>query len=530
MALLEEFKQMSDRISKELSEGKFDLSTIRRVFAAIPPPRGDARDTLEALKQNVDQLTGASGSVLDKALTLRDLINEGTFGVSVNGQLVTPVSVSNSLLVPTNTASDPLFDPLPTLTSAPVPENLRATATFKSVFVEWDIVDYANAGGVEIWRATTNALGSAVKVGQTTAKIYVDQTTLSGVTYYYWVRSFLSDGVTFSGYNAVSGTIASLGLVGNADLGNLIVTAAKLADGSVEETKIANLAVGNAAIQNGAITNAKIGNLAVDTAKIANAAVATAKIADLAVTNAKIADLAVGTAQIQDAAINNAKIANLAVGTANIADGAITTAKIGDAEITNAKIGSTIQSTVFTPGVAGWKIDKGSTIESYGGGGAQQFNLAATGTTPVIKAGNNFYVLGDGTAYFGGNLKAGIVTFDNIVSAAATRLELFTISGPNGNKTVNFYMDHPGYAWASVTVAWAYSGTSYTFSLETGISIPNAVVLSGSGSSNGGPGPTTTLWSGTALAQGWATVQVNPTISTASGDHTVFIAVFRSYR
>ena len=87
----------------------------------------------------------------------------------------------------------------------------------------------------------------------------------------------------------------------------------------MKSANIGNLAVGTAQIADAAITNAKIGSLAVDTANIK----------DAAISSAKIASLAVGTAQIADAAITNAKIGSLAVGTAQIANAAITDAQVG---------------------------------------------------------------------------------------------------------------------------------------------------------------------------------------------------------
>lgn len=46
-----------------------------------------------------------------------------------------------------------------------------------------------------------------------------------------------------------------------------------------------------------------------------------------------------------------------------IAGAAIQTAQIGDAQITNAKIGTVIQSNSYSPGTAGWKIDKNGNME-----------------------------------------------------------------------------------------------------------------------------------------------------------------------
>jgi len=121
-----------------------------------------------------------------------------------------------------------------------------------------------------------------------------------------------------------------------------------------------------------AATGTSATTLAVDTANIVNAAIVAAKIADLAVTRAKIALAAIGTAQIENAAI--------------------TTALINDAAITNAKIGNTIQSNDYSPGAAGWQIQKTGITEFNSGifRGSLQVKSSQTGarteiTNSVIK-------------------------------------------------------------------------------------------------------------------------------------------------
>lgn len=242
-------------------------------------------------------------------------------------------------------------------TVPPAPVNLTAVSAALTVILEWDNPLYANLAYAEIWRSTTDDISNAVRIGTTASFLYADAVGAGSITYYYWVR-FVSKKDVVGPYNAILGTMAATGLIGNVDLGPLIVEAANLAADAVEEgkikdaavttTKIANLAVGNAAIQNGAITNAKIGNLAVDSAKIADAAIVTAKIADGTITNAKIgnaeitgakiANATIGTANITNGAITNALIGDAQITTAKIADAQITTAKIGDAQISGAKI------------------------------------------------------------------------------------------------------------------------------------------------------------------------------------------------
>ncbi len=46
-----------------------------------------------------------------------------------------------------------------------------------------------NATGYQVWRNTASSSGTAIKIGQTTATTYDDNTAVKEVTYYYWVKS-----------------------------------------------------------------------------------------------------------------------------------------------------------------------------------------------------------------------------------------------------------------------------------------------------------------------------------------------------
>jgi hypothetical protein len=318
-------------------------------------------------------------------------------------------------------------------TAPPAPVNLTAVSAALTVILEWNNPLYANLAYAEIWRSTTNVLGNAVRIGTTPSFLYADAVGAGSITYYYWVR-FVSRKDVVGPYNSLVGTLAATGLVGNVDLGPLIIEADNLAANAVEEgkikdfavttTKIANLAVGNAAIANGAITNAKIGDLAVDSAKIADAAIVTAKIANGTITNAKIgtaeitgakiAGATIGTANITNGAITNAligdaqitgaKIANATIGTANIVDSNITNAKIGDGQITTAKIGDLQVDTLKIAGNAITVPLNTSVGSLLGGNGAYQTALSLTVTnTSSVPMG--VVLLFSGVVYYNSGLR-----------------------------------------------------------------------------------------------------------------------------
>jgi hypothetical protein len=277
---------IGQRLAEEFATGQADLSVVPKA-SSIPTPAEDVSSlykAVRAIKSVVDTLTGTAGSALDKALTTRDLINEGTFSYQPSVGLVggaTTVNVTGA----TGGGGGPVddyVDPRPVLDVPPTPTNLVATGAFKTIVLSWDLFNYRNHAFTEVWRATTDNLAVAVLLDSTEATIYTDASGTFGAFYYYWVRAVSDQGVA-GAFNASSGTLAALALIGNTDLGPLIIEADNLANGSVIGDKLAvgSIAVGSAAIANGAIRRALIELAAIDTAQIN----------DLAVTNGKVANL-----------------------------------------------------------------------------------------------------------------------------------------------------------------------------------------------------------------------------------------------
>jgi hypothetical protein len=362
---------------------------------ALPTPSSDPesmRVFLEKVKEILEVYEGIRGSKFDQVVTWRDMFQNGMVDLTVSGTRFTAYPLSPTINLPIT--SD--------FTPPPAPTGFTVSSGMTTIILSWTVATYGNHAYTEVWRSDTNNLAGASLIGTTNSFAYADSVGFTGSTKYYWIR-FVSQMDVKGPYNSATGTGSSTGLVGTADLTDLIITAnkiavgavtntkiadaainsqkladlaveaAKLADSSVTSTKIANLAVGTAAIATAAITAAKIDNLAVGNAAIANLAVTNAKIGDLAVDSAKIADAtivsgkiadaAITTAKIQDASITTAKIGLLQVTNALIQNAAISSAKIGDGEITNAKINDVIQSSDFSSGSSGWRIQKSGNAE-----------------------------------------------------------------------------------------------------------------------------------------------------------------------
>ncbi len=249
----------------------------------------------------------------------------------------------------------------------PAPLNLVAAGAMTSITLTWSGINY-NSGYsyTEIWRANSDNLGASVLIGTTTSGMFSDAVG-SDASHYYWVRfvNVLDDKGPFNATSGVAGATAP-------DLA-YVLSQLSSAYGATSDapffqldnpttingvTVAAGTYIKEAKIHNGEITNAKIGALAVDAAKIANATIV----------NAKIADGTIETAKIKDANI--------------------TTAKIADANITNAKIANTIESSSYSAGSAGWKIDKAGQMEmnnatfrgtlDVGGSASNRMNISST--------------------------------------------------------------------------------------------------------------------------------------------------------
>jgi hypothetical protein len=379
------------------------------VLPAIPEPTTEnTLDVLRAIRDILIVREGEAGDPLDQVVTYRELMQRGHLQRSIiTGEFVVNLpGLDGVTFLPVPSSAD-----APDFTPPPAPTGFAALGAIANILLDWDEPPYHNHAYTEVWRASVDDLGQAVRVGTTQSFLYADGVGVASGTRYYWIR-FVSQVNVVGPFNAIAGTSATTdtvtipdGSITTQKLADGAVTTVKLGDASVVTTKIgdsqivtakigdlqittgkigdsavtspqiaaaaivagkiatgaiiagdgviANAAIGSALIIDGAIINAKIGSLAVDSAKIADASVVTAKIADLNVTTAKIADANITTAKIGNAQITTALIALLAVTTGLINDLAVTSAKIDDLAVTAAKIAN---ATITTAKIANAQI------------------------------------------------------------------------------------------------------------------------------------------------------------------------------
>jgi len=287
------------------------MATNETKVPAIPPiPSGvdpQLKVYLNALDEALKVRLGRVGDPKDRAVTVRELINSGL----AENFLENPFD-------PNAGTPDTTFKPSER-TDTTLPEDvtgLSGSGTFQKIIISWNLAQFSNFAFTEVWRHTSNNIGSAARIDTTRAQVYADTVDFNS-NYYYWVRHVST--------SDIKGQFA----------GSLNVTTSKITDANAD-TAIAAGAIDANEIKAGAIVTDKLAAEAVTAAKmdvgtitaasgiIADAAITTAKIADAQITSAKILDANIITAKIADAAITEAKIGNAQVDTLQIKDRAVT--------------------------------------------------------------------------------------------------------------------------------------------------------------------------------------------------------------
>jgi hypothetical protein len=140
--------------------------------------------SLKAMQEALAIRLGQLGDPIDRAVTLRELIDSG-LAIKLKDNPFDP----NAGLGPTD------FGPPDAgpgdLSIPPAPVSLTAEGIFTQIILDWNgtsaSAPYGNHAYTEIWRSRDNNLAGATLRATTTAFIYTDEVGY-GETYYYWVR------------------------------------------------------------------------------------------------------------------------------------------------------------------------------------------------------------------------------------------------------------------------------------------------------------------------------------------------------
>ena len=348
------------------------------------------RRVLASYKEALEIRLGRRGDKLDRAITLRELVEAGVVKLGSGGRFS-----GEEIEFPE------IYDGSEDLGTTPTaPTGFTAAGGFATVVLQWDepYKAYKNHAYTEIWRAPVDNLGEATLVGVSSDFMYSDPVGTGG-TFYYWAR-FVSQASIAGPYNGTAGTMAETAIPADQikqellnSLGyehfnvadgsfpiKLVDVLPPLPDSRFPEGAYVSLLPGailyrnnggvawnqvvNANDMTGQITTGQIATNSITSGKIVSGAVITDKIAVGAVVADKIATNAITSAKIVAGAVTADKIsvsslsavsANLGtiqVGTANIQDAGITNAKIANAAVTRAKIGDLAVDTLRIAGNA----------------------------------------------------------------------------------------------------------------------------------------------------------------------------------
>lgn len=388
---------------------------------------------------------------LDSAVTFRDLIEQGLAlqASSNSSQIVIPSGGGSG------TGSGEYVPPTPI--TPPAPTGLSATGTFGVIILDWDAAAYTGHAYTEVFRATTNDFGAAIKVGLTSGAVYNDWVG-NDTPYYYWIRH-VSVTDTPGAINAIAGTSAQAAL----DPAYLleVLEAGLAAPAGTSEFRIVadRFSIEPVATDPAAADGSPFFYLTVPTSiggvtVPAGAYMKAAYIHDATITNAKIANAAITNAKIADATITNAKINDLSADKINA--GTLSADRIGAETITAAKIDSrnlTIKDSagniIFSSSVpltsgyitpaAGW-INAAISISADGalsGAGGGQVTIAGLDNTvvrsanPITGANISTYIASAaiGDAYIN-NLSASKIDAGDI---AAARIQTHVLTALQAN-------------------------------------------------------------------------------------------------
>lgn len=376
------------------------MATKETKLPAIPPIPSNVDPQLKTYLSAVDEALkvrlGRVGDPKDRAVTVRELINSGLAENFLEEPFNLDAGTPPNTFIPVDGVVD--------LTVPPDVTSFSGTGTFQKIILSWDLAQFGNFAFTEVWRHTSNNLGSAIRIDTTRAQVWSDTVDFNS-NFYYWVRHVSTSNIVGQFAGAVNVTTSKI-TDSNADtaIAAGAIDAAEIKAGAITTDKIAADAVTAAKIETGTITAAS--------GVIADAAITTAKIADANVTTAKIADANITSAKIGSAAITQAKIGTAAVDTLQIAGEAVTIPSSANAGSNTTGVASV--STSITMPVAGNVVV------------FLTFNGAY-----VAFGGSYIYVKVGGTTYFTGynNSSGGVYITMQVVAAVK-------ISLPSGTSTV----------------------------------------------------------------------------------------------
>ena len=164
----------------------------------VPPKwAGQDKRFAETMKENLDVLAGNRGDPLDRAITVRDLLESGIVTLSAGANFYS----GDSADIIRNATQ------YPDLTVPPAPTSLAANGAFQNILLTWNMELYTGHSQFEVFRHTSDEISSATVIGTKSGfnGIYSDSVG-GGATFYYWVRAVNLNGIA-GPFNSSTGTL-----------------------------------------------------------------------------------------------------------------------------------------------------------------------------------------------------------------------------------------------------------------------------------------------------------------------------------
>lgn len=264
------------------------IAPLGQVPGAVDPHLG------ELLTRIIERIEGMDARISDAALS--KMIDLGVVVPSPDG--------GGGYIPPPAPPGEGGGTYIPDLTPPPIPSGLTVLVGFATLQLRWNggnLPGYSAGHGHSTTRVYVGepdinnnppTFAQATLIGTSDTGFYVDPARELGKPRHYWISYVTKDGVEGNPAGGINGVVGTSGLIGGADLSNLIIDAAKLAEYAVTPSKLADgsidlggakvtgtitdpvrfgaAAVGYVVTQYLVATSGVLGNLIVDDAQIAN--------------------------------------------------------------------------------------------------------------------------------------------------------------------------------------------------------------------------------------------------------------------
>lgn len=349
-------------------------------------------------------------SAVDQYVSRRDLIDGGIIAAPATGY-----QASGPIIFPPDAGGSGGSTPIDTPTT---PTGLAVTGAAKTNILMWDAPGFSGFAYTEIWKSSSNSLGSATLARTTVARVDADSIGSSGVTRYYWIRHVNQLGVP-GPYNGVSGTAGTTGS----------------ASGAAETAAFDALIVAR-----GVIVSALIGDAEITTAKIADASITNAKIASLSVSKLTAGALSVGQ-YIQSSNWGSGTGWKINEDGTAFFNQVYVTGEIHAANFTGTH---TLTSSTFNDGTFVGNLVRNAANTTF-------INLAATGSSRFLQVGSAV-TQWDGSSHSQVEINAdGTAFFGNVVISRPNIVATGRVYEDGGTGYVVSVIDYPA---SSTTASW----------------------------------------------------------------------------